>query len=596
MLADIRSLTRLLLLLSATVLLAACGNHDEDTASKATAASEDEQEIRRLVDDYLESFLKTFPTRATAAGDHRADRHLEDFSLERLDAWIAKNREVRDRLAALLEDPPDDIDLRLDAEATHRRAALTVFRLETLDAARHDPLFWAAILGRTSVFLLVRDDLPLDERLDALSERVGQLPRLCSQAKALLSEGQPDQVVADKARMAAAQVAASATLYDGGLVTLAESLDGPEAQNLRERLRKVSGPAAEALRDLASMLEALAERATGEASLGKHYAESFRLGTGLDESPGDVLARAEADLVAKRAETAAFCRSIWTDIGDQPMPSDEKQVIRACFRRIAEDRTEQRAHFVEHYRQLSEEAHAFVIENEIMTLPGPMTLRVDSAPPYLAGQAVGGVYPSGPFTPEADTLLFVPSIPDDTPAEMKLAFYGDFNDHFNVMITPHETSPGHYAQFKLAALNSSKTRAIFGNGVYIEGWGTFSERLMLDHGWGTPLARVAHLKKQLENIARTIVDIRVHSQGMDRDEMLTFLREEAMQDGQFAINMWTRAITSSPQLTTYYLGYRDIMELYEDWRAENPQGPPKEFSDRMMSLGAVPMKNYRALF
>ena len=137
---------------------------------------------------------------------------------------------------------------------------------------------------------------------------------------------------------------------------------------------------------------------------------------------------------------------------------------------------------------------------------------------------------------------------------------------------------------------------MFSDGVYVEGWGTFSERLMLDHGWGTPLARVAHLKKQLENLARTIVDIRIHRHGMDRDEMLRFLREEALQEGQFAINMWSRALTSSPPLTTYYLVKRDILELYEKWRAEHPRAPPLEFSDRMMSLGPVPVRHYRALF
>ena len=537
-----------------------------------------------------------FPTRATAAGDHRGDRGLEDLSAETLDAWIGLNRDIRDRLQEFLAQPDGELELRLDAEAVHRQAALTVFRLQTLDAPRQDPLFWAGVLGNVSVFLLVRDDLPLADRLDALAERVAQVPRLCEQAGTLLGEADPERVSADRARMAAAQLAAGAELYSAGLERAAEPLEGPRADTIRARLAEVAGPAAEAQRALAADVEALAEHATGDPRLGDRYAESFRLGTGLDEPVDQVLARAESDLAAKRAETADFCRSIWSEIQEGDAPSDERELIRACFRRIARDHAGTMAPFIEHYQRLTQEAHDFVIEHQILTAPGPLTLNVDSSPGFLAGQAVGGIYPSGPFSPDADALLFVPAIPDQAPEPMKAAFYGDFNDHFNVMITPHETIPGHYAQGKIAAQGQSKIRAIFYNGVYVEGWGTFSERLMLDHGWGTSLARVAHLKKQLENIARTIVDIRVHSRGMDREQTLEFLRNDAMQDGQFAVNMWNRAITSSPQLTTYYLGYRDIFELYTQWREAHPDAPPKIFSDTMMSLGPVPVHHYRSLF
>ena len=162
------------------------------------------------------------------------------------------------------------------------------------------------------------------------------------------------------------------------------------------------------------------------------------------------------------------------------------------------------------------------------------------------------------------------------------------------MITPHELIPGHYLQLKYAVRQPHKVRALFGDGVYIEGWGTFCERLMLDLGWGGPLDRLAHLKKQLENIARTIVDIRVHTTGMTREEVLAFVENEALQDKQFAGNMWRRAITSTPQLTSYHLGYRQVWGLYEDVKAARGESfRLKEFMDGMMELGPVPVKYYR---
>jgi uncharacterized protein (DUF885 family) len=91
-----------------------------------------------------------------------------------------------------------------------------------------------------------------------------------------------------------------------------------------------------------------------------------------------------------------------------------------------------------------------------------------------------------------------------------------------------------------------------------------------------------------------VVDIRVHTRGMTRDEVLAYARAEALQDEQFAANLWTRSITSAPQLTTYYLGYRDVQGLYDDVRrARGKAFSLREFVDGMMALGPVPVARYR---
>ena len=265
------------------------------------------------------------------------------------------------------------------------------------------------------------------------------------------------------------------------------------------------------------------------------------------------------------------------------------------FKRTSEDRATSTEEFVADYRSLVDRSVKFVRDKQMMTLPEPLTLHLGKSPSYFVGQSVGGVYPAGPYAPaDAKTLLFLPTPSDEATAEQRDAFFRDFNHHFNVMITPHELIPGHYLQLKFAAQQPRKVRALFGDGVYIEGWGTFAERLMLDMGWGEPLDRMAHLKKQLENIARTIVDIRVHTQGMSRDEVLAFVQSEALQDQQFAANMWRRAITSSPQLTFYFLGFSEVWSLYEDVReAHGPDFDLKGFMDGMMEMGPVPVGHYR---
>jgi hypothetical protein len=224
---------------------------------------------------------------------------------------------------------------------------------------------------------------------------------------------------------------------------------------------------------------------------------------------------------------------------------------------------------------------------------GSADLIVDRSPAFFVGQSVGGVYPPGPYAPDAKTILFLPSPPPDASVEQRAAFFRDFNEHFNKMIVPHELIPGHYVQFKIAAHQPHKIRTIFPDPLYVEGWGTFCERLLLDQGWGGPLERLAHLKKQLENIARTIVDIRVHTENMSRDEVVRFVKDEALQGDQLAANMWTRATTSSPQITSYYLGYRKVRQAYDAARASaGEKFELQKFMDGMMELGPVPLERY----
>ena len=569
------------------LLLSACGAPQD--VSPDNSAVEPANEA--LVEEYLDRYFETFPTRATAAGGHEFNDRLEDLGPEQRRAWREFNERTIERILPALIGSGLDVELVRDLELLRRQAERQVHDYATLKRPRRDPLYWTGILGNATVFLLVRDDAPIGERLENARLRAAAIPRLVEQAKDAL-DGFERAMAAEHCELAARQARGTAMFYRGGF---SKAAGGDEA--LAAGLAEAGGLAADALEDLSMFLDGMCESASGSPRLGPHYAGRFRLFTGLDEPVELILDRAEAALVLKRRETADYGRSIWNGVfpGENP-PGDDRALVDRLFQRIGADGAESIKEYVADFKQLIDASVEFVRERDLVTLPEPLTLFTDRSPSYFVGASVGGVYPAGPYAPaDAKTLLFVPTPPDSASDEARAAFFRDFNHHFNVMIVPHEVIPGHYLQLKFAARHPRKVRALFGDGVYIEGWGTFSERLMLDEGWGTPLARVAHLKKQLENIARTIVDIRVHTQEMSRDEVLAFVQDEALQDAQFASNMWRRAITSSPQLTSYYLGYAQVQGLYDDVRvARGDAFRIKDFMDGMMEMGPVPVRYYRA--
>jgi Bacterial protein of unknown function (DUF885) len=538
-----------------------------------------------VADAYLSAYLEMFPTRATQAGCHMFDSKLEDFSTDKLARWVEINQAERDRLTKLLTASDLPFDDRLDAEALLAQVERELHEQLILRRPQRNPLYWSEVIANAAVFLLVRDDLPLTERQQRVRARAGLLPVFARQCSATLARAKGDEVAPELCNIAVGQLRASATFYRAGFARAVG--DNPEA-------RDEGANVAKAILELANNIEKLSQSATGSPRLGAEYATTFRLGTRINEPVADVLNRATADLGAKRIEAANFGRKVWRELmKDKEPPADDAVLLRRLFERVAEDRDTKEETYASRWKTDVVEIEKFVRNKRIMTLPDPLTLVVDRAPAYFVGQSFGGVYPAGPYSPEAKTILFLPVPPRDATAEQREAFFRDYNRPFSRMIVPHELIPGHYVQLKYAAYHPHKVRAMFPDPVYVEGWGTFCERLLLDQGWGSALPRLAHLKKQLENIARTIVDIRVHTGNMSREEMVRFVKEEALQGDQLANNMWTRTLTSSPQITTYYLGYAKVTEVYNAARAaEGDKFDLCRFMDRMMELGPVRLDHY----
>ncbi|MDH3903085.1 MAG: DUF885 domain-containing protein, partial [Xanthomonadales bacterium] len=275
-------------------------------------------------------------------------------------------------------------------------------------------------------------------------------------------------------------------------------------------------------------------------------------------------------------------------------------LLDAALAAMEEDREDNRQDFLRVFKEATEESIDFVIEHELATVPANRNIIIDLLPSHSPFARIGGVFPPGPFDPDAKTLLYLPSIPDDAPEEEKDGFYRSFNNHFNRMIIAHELWPGHDMQFKVGLSQASKIRGLFSNQYYSEGWASFVEVVMLEAGWGdgNKLTRLAHLRKRLENATRAYISVMVHTQGWSKERVIEFASTRGLLPAQFAENLWNRVsgLYMSLQLTSYFVGYHGFDELWqEEQQRLGEDFVTRDFVDKVLATGSVPMSALREI-
>jgi hypothetical protein len=538
----------------------------------------------KLVGEYIESWKAFYPSSAFGYGDEDSARAFEDFGGDRVQQWLALNARTAGIAGVLLRDPALGIDARTDLLVLRAQAFDELATWSEDEPLARQPQWYAEQVSQALTHLLVRDQLSAPAREAALIERLRGVARLCRLGVDRLKSGN-----ALRTERALRTLAGTREFYEGDLAALLETW--PESTASGERGPAIAEAVA-AIRALEAHLEALLPELPANASIGaERYAAKLARRSSGRVTPAQLRDDALEEMRRVRTlmleEAGRWRRSLGASTELPSSPTDEELLAQA-LQAMEADREDNRADFLAQYETLTTASERFVVDKAIATVPTPTTLYVALSPAHFSGAAVGGVYPSGPFDPKADTLFYVPSVPDDAPPEAREGFYRSFNDHFNAMIISHEMFPGHYLQYKVAVSEAPPVRSLFPNGAYTEGWGSFVEELTLDAGWAdnAPLTRLAHLRKRLENATRAYVSVQVHTAGWERERVLSFARDEGLLAPQFAENLWQRVVNSPLQITDYYVGWAQFKALY----AARGDGPLRDWVDAVLRAGPVPLE------
>lgn len=548
---------------------------------------------------FIAAAMRLSPVEATALGEHRYDHRLPDVTAR---GRAARQRAWQAVLNGLARIDPANLsrDSQVDYAVLKNELAYRLWADRALQEWAWNPTVYNDIAGGALYTLAARDFAPWQVRLKSATARMEAIPGLLVEARRQLV---PARVPRVHAETVARQNAGIAEIAQDMLAPHADALKGAE----RARFDKALAGLKAAVAEHQTWLDGtLVPGAKGDFRLGHAlYDAKMKFALMSDLTRPQLKARALKAKAETRAEMYALSRQLLAGRADlampaEPSPAQQQAVIEeglklSYAKRPPRERLEERA------RETLAEATAFVAAMGLVRMPdGPV--KIITMPKFQQGFAVAYNDPPGPFEKGGQNFYAVSPIPAEWSDEQAASFLTEYNDYMIHDLSVHEAMPGHYLQLDHANRTVNPLRAILWSGPFVEGWAVYAEQVMAEAGYpggarqDQLLYQLTVLKMRLRSVTNTLLDIAIHTEGMNRDQAMELMQQGAFQTEREAAGKWTRANLSSVQLLSYFTGYTEHVALREEAKARwGKDYTLRRYNDTVLSFGSPPVKYARAL-
>jgi uncharacterized protein (DUF885 family) len=552
-------------------------------------------EFGERVEGFLTDYFRCYPVAATAIGNHDHDGEWPDLTRAGREARLELIADWEIRLRAIPEAglSPDE---RIDRE--HLLGELAALRFDEAELREWawDPLGYVYLMGGGIFPLLARDFAPLAIRLTSVTARLERLHTIVEGAKDGLGRVNAQPVSALHLEMAIRQLPGISSLAKDALSQArAAAPDDQAVAALLPRLEKAVEKAEAAVTAYGRWLKSdMAPRSHGEGRLGRDlFARKLRhtfRGSLTDE---EILAQARHEYDVVRAEMIRLARKLWKVwVPGEPIPTAaragsqeaaDQVVVSRVTAAIGRDH-HPAADLVEFCRESYRDIVAFCRRKKLIAVPDE-PLEIDWTPPFLREYASAMLDSPGPLDKGQKAFFFMTPPPDDWKPGQVESYLAEENDRQLILTTIHEGTPGHYLQLVHSNRCPSLVRAVFGSGVFIEGWAVYVTQVMMDAGYrtGDQALRLIHWKFYLRAIINALLDVGIHAGSMTEAEAMQLMVQGGFQEESEARKKWDRARLTATQLSTYFVGSMEMWDLERERRQRlaEASGDPR-------GAGAVP--------
>ena len=536
--------------------------------SAAAPASAQAKDWPGFVNGFLASTFKANPGFAVAQGRHEYDGQIADLSQAGIDREVA-------RLKQAIADAQGFGDDKLSAEQRFER--------DYLIAVAKGQLFWidpagadqphtnpASYLGSVdpAVYITV-PYAPPEQRLKAYTKFLQNVPRAAAQMRANIRTPMASSFV-DYAKSA---FGGFVDYYPGDGMKAWAGVGSAQDQ---QALKAATGNAVKAMQDTVAWVESQRAAAKPNFALGTEKFQRMLADTEMVTTPVAELERiGRADLAANQKLLGEAC--------GRYAPG---ATIVACMEKMSANKPQGGA--VAGARAQLAGLKQFILDHDIVTIPGPEEAKVAEAPPYNR-QNFAYINIPGPYEKNLPSVYYIaPADPSWPKAEQDAFVPGQADLLFTSV---HEVWPGHFLNFLHANRSNNIFGRVFVGYAFAEGWAHYTEEMMRVEGvgGGTDETLIGQLSNALLRNCRFLSAIGMHTGSMTQAQSFDLFQNQCYQDAGNARQQAARG-TYDPAYLNYTMGKLMIRKLRDDWAANRGgQKAWKGFHDQFLSYGGPPI-------
>lgn len=534
-------------------------------------------------DRFLDGLWKINPDWATQVGYHKYDSILIVPNADSRQKQLTFTRKTLDSLGNFELNILSD-NGKIDYHLIENQMQLTQWQLQQEKAYEWDPSSYNVI--GTFAFILNEKYEPLDKRLRNFYMKMANVPAYYKEA-----EKQLKNPVVELTNLAIEQHTGGVSVFESDFADSLKKTAIPQAE--KQKMLDRAKLSADAIKGYASWLKGMKNDHPRSFRLGKElYQDKFKYEVQSASTPQQMYNAAIERKKYLHKDMAKYSKQLWPKyFGKAAMPTDTLELIGKMIDTLSAKHV-QPDDFQSAISAQIPKLTAFVKSKDLLFIDPSKPLVVRKEPGYMAGVAGASVSSPGPYDKTGNTYFNVGSL-SGWPAAKAESYLREYNQYILQILCIHEAIPGHYTQLVYANKSPSMIKSILGNGAMIEGWAVYTEQMMLENGYGNnePEMWLMWDKWNLRSVCNTIVDYTVHTGTMSKEQVVKMLTTEAFQQQAEAENKWKRVSVTSVQLTSYYSGYKEIIDLREAYKKKmGDKFKLKDFNEKFLSYGSAPVK------
>ena len=562
-------------------LLAASIAGCNQSKHKAINANSPDSAFVSLSDDFLDGYLAARPQVGTYLGLHAYDGKITDYSKAALAAELARLKDYEQKLVLF---PADSLSQRMFFDYRILLSAIRqeIFSFEDIEKYTKNPMTYAGVLDLN--IYVQRDFAPLKDRMGYIITMEEKAPDIFSAARENLADSLAKPYIET-----AILIARGAADFLENDISIA--LQSVEDDSLQASFARSNELAITELRNFAVYLEReKLPKAHNHYAIGKeNYQKMLLYNEMLTITPEAILAmglnelKKEQDLfaeVAKKIDPASTPIEVFESL-KKNHPTAENLIPDA--------------------KKNLESIRQYLVDHKIISLPSEVRVSLQETPQFARSTSTASMDTPGPFEKKAtQAFYYITPVEKDWTDKQQEEWLSMFNYYMTDMVSIHEAYPGHYVQFlHLNASGATKIEKVFGSYAFIEGWAHYTEKMMIEEGFGAtdPLTadkyHLAQINESLLRLCRLCVSVKTHCEGMSLADATKFFQENAYYDYKPAYQEALRG-TFDPGYLSYTLGKLQILQLREDYKEQEGENfSLQKFHDTLLDNGMPPIELIR---